>query len=321
MITPLVEALRATLSPNIPIDFLCRNNGAQEYLNACYPEAKIHILPNGKATIRSILLAFFKIRKHRYTTAFLGVGISSLYPLLLKLVSGIPSIHWEGQHTFLFNFGISCHPPHDGHRVIRNLRLGGFIVSNGPQSFPAASPQVHQDTSNRQDRNIVAIHPGSSRQQGATKRPDVRVLLSVEHKLKEVGEAWETMRLFGPDENELMDQYPEDKLHYNILVGSIPQLFSLLARCRLLIAGDSGYGHLAAAVGIPVITLAGPTVVDATRPWTAHGAVLRTQEPLTCMPCYETPNFYSCPYENRCMRSISADDIILTLKQLTHDAN
>ena len=43
---------------------------------------------------------------------------------------------------------------------------------------------------------------------------------------------------------------------------------ALLARCRVLVAGDTGLGHLAALVGVPVVTAAGPTPVRECGPGT-----------------------------------------------------
>ena len=44
------------------------------------------------------------------------------------------------------------------------------------------------------------------------------------------------------------------------------------------VAGDSGIGHLLAAVGTPLVSLFGPTDADRRRPFTPHGVVVRAQD-------------------------------------------
>lgn len=67
------------------------------------------------------------------------------------------------------------------------------------------------------------------------------------------------------------------------LVGrtSVGELAAVLQRCALLIANDSGVGHLAAAVGIQVISIFGPSNDDAYRPLTAKVVSVD----LPCRPC------------------------------------
>ncbi|MGI4755940.1 MAG: glycosyltransferase family 9 protein, partial [Janthinobacterium lividum] len=56
---------------------------------------------------------------------------------------------------------------------------------------------------------------------------------------------------------------------------TLPQLTALLRRTQLVIAGDSGPLHLAAALSIPVVALFGPTDPARTGPYGTQSAVLR----------------------------------------------
>ena len=64
---------------------------------------------------------------------------------------------------------------------------------------------------------------------------------------------------------------------------SIKELIALLRRVRLLITNDSGPMHLAAALGIPVLALFGPTDPVMTGPYAVGHVVLRSGIP--CSPC------------------------------------
>ena len=62
---------------------------------------------------------------------------------------------------------------------------------------------------------------------------------------------------------------------------SLEQLVALVRRCRLLIAGDTGPLHLAAALGIPALGLYGPTDPARTGPWSSAAVVLRDPASVT----------------------------------------
>ncbi len=62
---------------------------------------------------------------------------------------------------------------------------------------------------------------------------------------------------------------------------SITELIALTRRARLLVAGDTGPLHLAAALGIPVVAIYGPTDPARNGPFATHSVVLRSSESLT----------------------------------------
>jgi heptosyltransferase-2 len=74
-------------------------------------------------------------------------------------------------------------------------------------------------------------------------------------------------------------------------------LTALLAELDVLVAGDTGVAHLAAALGTPVVALFGPTDPALTAP-RGRAAVLR--HPVPCAPCF----YRECPIEHPCLASI-----------------
>ncbi len=89
------------------------------------------------------------------------------------------------------------------------------------------------------------------------------------------------------------------------LIGrtDLPQLIGLLAACRTLIAGDSGAMHLAAALGVPVTAIFGPTDERLTAPVGEHAVM---SHPVWCRPCF----FRDCPIDHRCMTRISEAEVL-----------
>ena len=82
---------------------------------------------------------------------------------------------------------------------------------------------------------------------------------------------------------------------------SIAELPALLSRCQLFIGNDSGAMHVAAAVGLPVVAVFGPTDPLGTAPVTPRSTIVQ-QKPY-CSPCF----LRRCPTDHRCMKSITPE--------------
>jgi heptosyltransferase-1 len=63
--------------------------------------------------------------------------------------------------------------------------------------------------------------------------------------------------------------------------GSIPQLIALTRRASLFVGGDTGPMHLAAALGIPVVAIFGPTDPERNGPYRTASLVLRSPASAT----------------------------------------
>jgi heptosyltransferase II len=84
---------------------------------------------------------------------------------------------------------------------------------------------------------------------------------------------------------------------------AIAELPALLSQCHLFIGNDSGAMHVAAAVGLPVVAVFGPTDPDGTAPVTPRCTIL--QEKPYCSPCF----LRRCPTDHRCMTRVSPDAV------------
>ncbi len=88
------------------------------------------------------------------------------------------------------------------------------------------------------------------------------------------------------------------------LIGrtDLRQLAGILARCAVFVSNDSGAMHLAAAVGVPVTAIFGPTDERVTAPLGDHDVILQK---VFCRPCM----LRDCPIDHRCMKRISSDQV------------
>ena len=90
---------------------------------------------------------------------------------------------------------------------------------------------------------------------------------------------------------------------------TLPELGAVLARAQLAFGPDSGALHLAAALGVPVVSLWGATSALRSTPfgserWTITG---RT----ACSPCF----LKECPIGRECMRTIAVPDVVALAQQ------
>jgi ADP-heptose:LPS heptosyltransferase len=84
------------------------------------------------------------------------------------------------------------------------------------------------------------------------------------------------------------------------LVGrtSLGELLAVVARAALVVGPDSGALHVAAAVGVPVVSLWGATSAQRSTPWGQERGVV--EGAAACSPCF----LHDCPIGRVCMRDI-----------------
>jgi heptosyltransferase-2 len=84
----------------------------------------------------------------------------------------------------------------------------------------------------------------------------------------------------------------------------------MTAACRVFLTNDSGAMHIASALGVPSVTVFGPTDETATGPLGPAARLVR--EPVDCAPCL----LRECPIDHRCMTRVTADQVVLAAQQI-----
>jgi heptosyltransferase-2 len=95
---------------------------------------------------------------------------------------------------------------------------------------------------------------------------------------------------------------------------TLPELVGVLSHLRLLLTNDSGPMHVAAALGVPVVAVFGPTDWRETAPVGSRHRLVR--EPVHCSPCM----LRECPIDHRCMTRISVDRVVDEARALLAEA-
>ena len=118
--------------------------------------------------------------------------------------------------------------------------------------------------------------------------------------------------VWGPGELDVVRAISEKIGHRGIITPptTIPQLGAVLKRCTMMVTNDSGPMHIAAALGVPVVAVFGPTNPLLQGPLGSHSEVVR-KEDLDCLAC----NLTACPIGNPCMEALSVDQVYRTVKK------
>jgi heptosyltransferase-2 len=102
----------------------------------------------------------------------------------------------------------------------------------------------------------------------------------------------------------------QGRLHNLVGRTDLSQLAAILTLCRTLVTNDSGAMHLAAAAGVPVTAVFGPTDDTATRPRGDQHAILTHD--VWCRPCM----LRECPIDHQCMRGVGVPAVLASARRL-----
>jgi heptosyltransferase-2 len=90
----------------------------------------------------------------------------------------------------------------------------------------------------------------------------------------------------------------------SLVGGDRPALLpAVLGELAALVAADSGPAHVAAAVGVPTVTLFGPTDPRLTAPLGPRQRAIWRRPP--CAPCFRA----RCPIDHRCLAAVTVDAV------------
>jgi heptosyltransferase I len=137
---------------------------------------------------------------------------------------------------------------------------------------PAAEQECDRRLNARGIQTFALLNPGAG--WGAKQWPAERYA-QVATQLAEDG--LKSLINFGPGEEDLAGAVEAaSNGAAQTLTGSLTELIALTRRARLFIGGDTGPMHLAAALGVPVVAIFGPTDPARNGPFGTRSIVLRS---------------------------------------------
>jgi heptosyltransferase II len=167
---------------------------------------------------------------------------------------------------------------------------------------------------------VVGLNPGGAF--GASKHWPTASFAELAQMLAKRG--YGVVVLCGPGERETANAIAETAADPAVVSLaneplSIGLTKAIVQRLNLLITTDSGPRHFAAAFGVGVVTLFGPTHIGWTE--TYFDRAIHLQKQVPCGPC----QLRTCPLDHRCMTTLSPAEVMhaaerLLKTPLTNDA-
>jgi ADP-heptose:LPS heptosyltransferase len=230
------------------------------------------------------------------------------------LIPAIPPFYWSRYAAQYYSIHNTVVRPPDS-MFYRNeqayyldfARRLGCVVSPPPSYFLPASP----DKVNGITSGTVVIAPGCKTGVMAAKRwPYFPTLATRFGDVVIVGVEDDLYNFDG----EPM-RFPA---HVRSLVGalSLRETASVLAAAGVVVANDSGLGHVAAAVGVPTVLLFGPTPDVVLGEFPPNVRMLRAG--LKCEPCWHSAQFKACAGRIDCLAAISVDTVVHAIGNCFH---
>ncbi|MFC1488659.1 glycosyltransferase family 9 protein [Thermodesulfobacteriota bacterium] len=168
------------------------------------------------------------------------------------------------------------------------------------------------------DRPIIAVQPFSLwkyKEWSIAKYIELISRITTEYKL--------TVILTGSSDEQRRAEEIAKKCGQDVfnLAGktSIGMLSAVLKMCDLFVGGDSAGVHISAAVGIPTVSIFGPTAAFAWAPRGEKHSVI--QKELPCVPC----NLKGCDGKgiSQCLEELTVDEVVPAVKvqldRIIHD--
>ena len=209
-------------------------------------------------------------------------------------------------------------PLHEQYYYLELLRRAGWLDSLPTESFIRLNvPEENRERAAefllsagvRPDGFRIAIGAGASYGSAKCWPPDRFAELA--NRLQ--GRAGAEVILFGTSTEAAVSSAIAAGMHRPPidLTGktTINDLPALLSQCHLFIGNDSGAMHVAAAVGLPVVAVFGPTDPFGTSPVTPRCSIV--QEKPYCSPCF----LRRCPTDHRCMTRVTPDAVEAAARQ------
>jgi len=201
-------------------------------------------------------------------------------------------------------------PAHEKFYYLELLRRAGWMDSFSDESFIALTvPEVRRlraleflvESGVRPHALRVAIGAGAS--YGSAKCWPPRRFAELASRLQAQNDA--DVILFGTAAESAVSnaiaagmRQPPIDLTGKTAIADLP---ALLSQCHLFIGNDSGAMHVAAAAGLPIVAVFGPTDPLGTAPVTPRCTIV--QDRPYCGPCF----LRCCPTDHRCMTKVTPD--------------
>lgn len=333
--TPLLHALKRAY-PNVQLDVLVFRNTAA-MLEGNPDIDRILTIPNRPSLVEHWTLAKQIFRRYDLALALQTSDRSFFYTLLAAAtrVNAVPDAYSKTRWKRYFVQGWIEFDNEHTHTVLQNLKLLSLL--NVQPCYALVPPQTRHPQplierfeflTGHANYAVLHVHP-----QWTYKRWSNEGWVEIAHYIKSLGLKLVFTGSAVTEEvvyiNNIVNQLSFKVIN---LAGqvSLAELSYIFAQAKLFIGPDTGITHLAAATGIPVIALFGPTNPVKWAPW--PNGYTKNRNPFqklgnqqvnnvfliqgegACVPCYLEGCDRHRQSRSKCLDTLSAQRIKHTIK-------
>ena len=317
MTTPALKAVRETF-PDASITVIANPLVAQLFQFHPDCDEVIEFDRQGRhAGVAGFLRFVATLRSRKFDCAILFQN--AIEAALMAFLAGVPNrtgYMTDGRRLLLNHpvaIGDTERALHHTDYYLHMLAQCGVTTSVKQQALALRQDEIQSAAENHPQGRFAVINPGAA--YGSAKRWIPERFAEVADKLfSEFGLS--IVLSGGPGEIEIGADIAKamQSPHQN-LIGktSVRQMMALLAASSLMITNDSGPMHVAAAFGVPMVAIFGPTDHTTTSPWGTRSQIVR--QPVECSPCM----LRQCPIDHRCMQRVTVEDVLSAAAALLGD--
>jgi ADP-heptose:LPS heptosyltransferase len=301
MATPLIELFNK-LNPQFEIHCLCMFSGSEYVLNSNPIISNVTSISPKLHKIANSIKKIIKLRHNSFDIAFLTFpSYRREYRIIHWLIGARINIAHQFRSGFFSELSFltekSVYVDENIHNVENNLNLLRplgidwkdfctkenirYILNlQNLKGFSEKDFFVSEKFKNWNLNKTIAIHPGGTNSPaGLMKRWPIERYIELIHRChKEL--SLNTIIFLGPEEQECADFFlksSNDLSTFHIVrdLNHIEAL-NLLSQLKLLIAGDNGWGHCAAALRVPLISLFAVTNYKWSAPYTSKIRIVKS---------------------------------------------
>jgi ADP-heptose:LPS heptosyltransferase len=333
----LVDRLRER-SPNISFDFLVEKRTVE--MMTCGNQGRVSIYSPGADGMGKALGLLREIRRRQYD-AILDFEQHSLLTAAFVRATSIPvrvgfAPPDTGSRGRMFTHPIELREKESMWSAF--IRIGQVVDPNLPEHLltvplpcsPAADAWLSEWWNSHVGPNIsgpvVAMHLGVGPSAQYRRWPAER-FVSLARAITEAQERVKFILTGAASERSLIEdfitQVPARSIDASD-IGGLDRTAVLLRRCDLLISGDTGIMHLAAAMGTPTVGLFGPNTPACWAPVGLRATyVYPTRQP--CSPCINSyrrhiPEACIAEQQSACMWDITVQDVMKAARTVVSES-
>jgi len=342
--TPLVATLRAAF-PDAYLAYLC-NARTREIVSGNPHVNRVYVFEKDEyralwqrsklAALKRFLGFLGELRAERFRIA-VDLSLGDRYSLILMLLGITQRIgfNYRGRGRYL-TASIPITGFHERHVVEHYLDVARLLGCR-PVPQPLAF-SVRAETSQWADawlgahavngrQRLVGLVPGGGASWGVeavNKRWAPERFADVADALVDRFHVSVLLLGQGEDEQALCRQVAGGMRHRAIDASgqtTLDQFAALLRRCELVICNDGGPVHVAVSQGCRVVAIFGPVDDGVYGPFPRSDRTAVVAHQLPCRPCYQSFKMPPCPINLKCLRDVTADEVLAAAEQQLRGAS